>query len=653
MMNKNLFSEGLGHIDVDAVERLLQIEQKLEKRQARRKRAWIRPVLIAAALALLLCTVLVIVPFIPKDLGIEYQTAPEGTADIAYVQDHAWIYYTKPNGQTGQKNVKLPLAEENVFLAWKHLCGVGDDVELITYTVTTDEVASAQPVPGLWDALMQQISPMTEQKTVTVTLSEQIASYPNYRELIESLKKTLAKYAGIDPDQIIIKLDEILNSDPPAVDPPVVDPPVTDPTDPPVTDPPVTDSPVVDPPYGADGPLLFRHNYQPQTITVTVGSQLEISVEMINISIEDIEFTGSWGEFVPEAILSMNDSAIIKHEEYMVTQEYMRYVLAPGESREIAYTFPIPEDAVCGEYALTLSFGEYSFTFEKAVHVIGFGYVPPDVELDAFTEIIHHYGFDQTDPMLFKTSIGKLTYQGNGLFDIMTEGEAEWVEGYSGELYHSDLFSCSLTTYSEDYFTISQYNRFEARALPDGMLLPCWIEEQDSLLEALGKIGLDEYAAKTLIETAYVSEGVNITETGPESNAVLSLLYDGTYYKIVYNFTEFKDQSSPDYGHHVTFSLYYSAKEQGFVMLLAEASDTHVNQLSIQNVFLRQEPGSQYTVSLTAYHQNSLLRIMNGSSWEQGYIETTPILIFDADGLALCYSSGYLYTAKHHHSLHQ
>ena len=54
MMNKHLFSEGVSNIDVDAVERLLQIEQDLEKKRARRKFAWIKPLLIAAALALLL-----------------------------------------------------------------------------------------------------------------------------------------------------------------------------------------------------------------------------------------------------------------------------------------------------------------------------------------------------------------------------------------------------------------------------------------------------------------------------------------------------------------------------------------------------------------------------------------------------------------------
>ena len=74
MMNKNLFSDGLGNIDVDAVERLLLIEQQLERQKARRKRAWIAPVLVAATLSLLLCTLLIAIPFIPKDLGIEYQT---------------------------------------------------------------------------------------------------------------------------------------------------------------------------------------------------------------------------------------------------------------------------------------------------------------------------------------------------------------------------------------------------------------------------------------------------------------------------------------------------------------------------------------------------------------------------------------------------
>ena len=201
MMNKNLFSDGLGHIDPDAVERMLRIEDDLARKAARRRYAWVKPVLIAAALALILSAVLVVVPFIPKKLDIEYQPVKGPDQSV-------WVYYTTENGAQKRERVSLPGGAANVFEAWKHLNTVDNAVEILGYEEVTDQEAGATVVPNtLWEYMKQEFFPASGQKTVTVTLSAQITSCDNYDALIDSLIDTLAKYAGVDTEQVRILID--------------------------------------------------------------------------------------------------------------------------------------------------------------------------------------------------------------------------------------------------------------------------------------------------------------------------------------------------------------------------------------------------------------------------------------------------------------
>ena len=610
MMNKNLFSDGLGNIDVDAVERLLLIEQQLERQKARRKRAWIAPVLVAATLSLLLCTLLIAIPFIPKDLGIEYQTAPADDANLIYTKDNVWIYYETENGQSGRKYVKLPLAEQNVFLAWKHLSGVGDEVELVDYAVTTDPTVNIQPVPQtIWEALSKAFTQGTETKTVTATLSAQITSYPNYEELIESLQKTLAEYAGVELDQVKLLIEG---------DEPIIIPGIS---------------------------LEFRHSLQGMDpVMVPCGQMLEITVSMTNISSENIEFTGSWMAFVPSAILTMGDMAIITHESYPMTEEYQKYVLAPGQSREITYTFPIPENAVCGAYDLYVTFGEQSFTFEDAVNVVALGLIPsPIVTADEFAEFLQKYGFDQTNPTVFKANVGNLSYQGSGIFESMSYAEVDWLPGYSGEQFYSEFFSCGTTTFSEDSFILTRENVFEAIVLPDGMSLPYGIDEQDSLLQALNKLGLEDEFAKSLIENIRTSKGDQAVLSGLGTEKQLYLEYTGTTIKIVYSQFGTEDGKDPDINY--TLALYYSATDQRFLEFTAATTDTSVNRPNFRSVTLRQEPGSQYTFRFASTHDYYLLGIMNDHEWKKGSVEAEALLTFDCGGIPIFFADGKLFTA--------
>lgn len=594
MMNKNLFSDGLGHIDPDAVERMLRIEDDLARKAARRRFAWVKPVLIAAALALMLSAVLVIVPFIPKKLDIEYQP-------VKGPDQNVWVYYTTENGTQKRERVSLPGGAANVFEAWKHLNAVDNAVEILGYEEVTDQEAGATVVPNtLWEYMKQEFFPASGQKTVTVTLSAQITSCDNYDALIKSLQKTLAKYAGVDAEQIRILIDG--------------------------------EQTVV------IGGLEFWHSLQGGGPVVGVlGSTFEITVGMTNRTLKDIEFTGSWMAFVPNAILTMNDTNVILHEDYPMTEEYQKYTLAPGESREMTYTFLIPEQAACGEYDLVVSFGEHSFTFEKAVQIVGFGYVPSlSVSATEFHEFLLKYGFNTTDPEAFKQAVGMQTYLNDqSVLDIMNSYSVEYAEGYSGEEHGSNLFAYGYTRHPDG----SCNNYFGGLALPNDMRLPHGITPGDRLVDSLHKMGVDPQTAQDTVERAKkLFEGEQI-RLGDNFNTFCITRNRHGEYIIHYDFIAAPvdgDPAPPEY----SLELVYNETNMVFICFYVKAGygDFSVEMIS-SPIMVSPMSSTDLGRELDADETRQLLAIIDSSTRQDG----TPDVICDYriafDGFLFSYST--------------
>ena len=200
-MKKDLFTDGVSYIDVDAVERLLQIEQDMERKRLRSKRARLLLIPAAALVALLVCMTLVIIPFIPKNLDIAYEPSEGSPGNV-------WVYYVGENGKQQRELVKQPGGAQNMFASWQHLNLVDEQVQLLNYEVTTEPMAGTTVVPDtLWEFLMQQLGKREEQTIVTATLSAGITAYENQDALIRSLIQTIAKYAGVSPEQVRILID--------------------------------------------------------------------------------------------------------------------------------------------------------------------------------------------------------------------------------------------------------------------------------------------------------------------------------------------------------------------------------------------------------------------------------------------------------------
>ena len=595
MMNKNLFSDGLGHIDPDAVERMLRIEDDLARKAARRRYAWVKPVLIAAALALILSAVLVVVPFIPKKLDIEYQP-------VKGPDQNVWVYYATENGAQKRERVSLPGGAGNVFEAWKHLNAVDSAVEILGYEEVTDQEAGATVVPNtLWEYMKQEFFPASGQKTVTVTLSAQITSCDNYDALIESLQKTLAKYAGINPEQIRILIDGEQTA-------------------------------VV-------GGLEFWHSLQGGGPVVGVlGSTFEITVGVTNISNQIIEYDFcSIDYWYVDALLTMDGAARIMHEECYILDEYLDTVISPGESREITYTFEIPEQATCGVYDLVIWSGEKTFTFEDAVQIVGFGYVPSlSVSATEFHEFLLKYGFNTTDPEAFKQAVGMQTYLNDqSVLDIMNSYSVEYAPGYSGEEHGSNLFAYGYTRHPDG----SCNNYFGGLALPNDMRLPHGITPGDRLVDSLHKMGVDPDTAQDTVERAKkLFEGEQI-RLGDNFNTFCITRNRHGEYIIHYDFIAAPvdgDPAPPEY----SLELIYSEANMTFVCFYVKAGygDFSVEMIS-SPIFVSSMSSSALGKELDADETRQLLAIIDSTTRQDGKPDVTCDYRIAFDGFLFSYST--------------
>ena len=529
-MKKELFTDGLSHVDVDEVERLLRIEQDLHAKKARQKHLRLLLIPAAALLALLVCLTAVVIPFIPKTLDIEYEPSKG-------LPETVWVYYVNDRGAQKRERVNLPGGTANVFEAWKHLNEVDDQVQIVSYDVQEEPAVSIDPVPNtLWEFLRDELAPASSQKTVTVTLSPQITSYDNYDALIDSLVATLAKYAGTTPEQVKILIDG--------------------------------EQTIIPPPSfsGISGNLKFSysmHNATELTIPrFAPGSTFELTVSMTNISDTDVIYHGSEMAFYPEArlftTLAGDEAFELKPEEREITNEYAEHRLAPGETRTITYVFNVPEIVLHGKYDLILSFGENRCYFPQVLTISASTSVS-DVE---FGEFLQKYGFYTTNPKQFRAAIENLSFSGMDLFDLMTRARIDYAEGYSGEEYGSQWFSYGYTTLPNG----NSNNYFVAKKVPDDVRLPYGITFADTLYHSLGKMGIPDAAAKELITRMENGEDQQI----PLGNNALCLTRDqsGNY---VIRYSVMISLSSSKYPPVYTLDIVYSRAEMIAQVLLIKA----------------------------------------------------------------------------------
>ena len=105
----------------------------------------------------------------------------------------------------------------------------------------------------------------------------------------------------------------------------------------------------------------FSFSYKLEKTEYRAGDRIAIEVTVTNTSGKGYSYTGSSSGFCPAISLyyfSGDNEKLghIKHEPYPMTDDYVKHVILDGMSGTGTYYFTVPQDAVCAEYSITLSY---------------------------------------------------------------------------------------------------------------------------------------------------------------------------------------------------------------------------------------------------------------------------------------------------------
>ncbi|MBQ7378311.1 MAG: hypothetical protein IJW70_01375 [Clostridia bacterium] len=428
-----------------------------------------------------------------------------------YANKIAQIYYAE-DGKIKRQSVLLPPTAENIFMTWQHLNDLENDAALI-------EIASTE---GAYP-----------DREVIMTLSATLRDHPESEALLTSLKSTFAAYYGIPKKNVTF--------------------------------------------YFAKDPVTLEFSYDltDTSIRLKSGDTFTVTLTMTNISDEDIVFEGAESDFVPKAKLLVKSLDYVVYEilpeAHDTTTEIAEYRLAPGESKSFTYTFRIPyatSSVIITGHDLTVYFGEQSKTFENVIAVsYYFAASQARSKFESFT--LEHTSEDRTE---LESIWDSYTYQGKNIMEQISvwsgDGENYWFEQgeYNQFSYYSDGAQMQ-------YGWLSCYSQsFTARVLPEGMTLPMGITEQDSVLDALLKMGVDKQTALeylgqqdtiTLAGTSFLD---GTSSTIPDFRTTIDLVCNPDNYVIECTVEKSIIAASDPYPHAKrTVSLTYDRESQRFL----------------------------------------------------------------------------------------
>lgn len=536
-----------------------------------RKKPAFKAILIAAVLTLLVGALLLTVPFIPKTYELDYQQSDQSTGQD-FPQRSVRIYFTDPSGAHKSQYVRLPACVENVFLTWKHLNDIGDEVVLIDYSVPNH---ASSP-----------LGQNTDERAV-LRLSEALESRP---ELLESLQKTFAAYLGISENMVSLTFADPDNL-----------PPM----------------------------LEFSYDLQGQPPIFKSGDTVQIAVTMTNVSDMDLVHEGFNSEIVPYAYLKMGTAGIYPQSVDVRQGDQAKHHLAPRESVSATLTFMIYETVPNGHYALVTSFLEHQAAFENAAFIVSDVYVTESQVLDEFHTFMNQYTPAESSSAQFQEILDALQYEGESIMDsidiICADGERFWDNFGSNE--HFGYSSSS----RESVYGWAEINQssFSAKVLPDGMRLPAGIEVQDSALHALFRMGYDEQVAKDMLdELKALFELYGLGEMVLASHdqyddrdhacsGTLLLRYTKDYY-LVYQYSDYTTDKD---GRQIEFiksaSIGFSGKDQSFMRVSVGMTQTTIRPIALQEpVTWTQIMESNTTAALSQTHIALLQDALTGGTWQ-------------------------------------
>lgn len=192
MTNKNIYIS-LGGLDPE----LIMKAAPAEKVQKKKKNAWVKWASLAAACFALIIVATFITQYIPTEYNLNYSYVDANGKETYIADKNVWVYYVD-NGDIERKRVKLPCTSENVFIVWKHLNNIGDEVQLIDCKIVSNGNENTSEFEGEGVVNYEQ----GDYFVLGITVTKNLQSYEDCEVLVDSLEKSMSEYSNIEFDEI-------------------------------------------------------------------------------------------------------------------------------------------------------------------------------------------------------------------------------------------------------------------------------------------------------------------------------------------------------------------------------------------------------------------------------------------------------------------
>lgn len=200
-MNQKEFNKALNHIDADIVENYLTKKEQNQSMNTKRKPMRLTKWgVVAACLAILLVGATVL-QYIPQHYNLGYIYTDAEGREVYTASENVWIYYVDENGRSLRERVTLPANPQNLFITWKYLNNIEDDVVLLKCQIMSNGEESKITYDGKTVVNYQ----VGNYFVLNIVISKNITEYipeAQYEATLASLKKTFMEYSNIEFDEV-------------------------------------------------------------------------------------------------------------------------------------------------------------------------------------------------------------------------------------------------------------------------------------------------------------------------------------------------------------------------------------------------------------------------------------------------------------------
>ena len=200
-MNQKVFNNALNHIDADIVENYLIKKEQNQSMNTKRKPMRLAKWGVVVACLSILVVAATVQQYIPQNYNLEYIYTDAEGREVYTASKNVWIYYVDENDRSARERVTLPANPQNLFITWKHLNDIGEDVVLLKCQITSNGEESEITYDGKTIVNYQAGNYFVLNIVVSKNITEYIPK-AQYEETFESLKKTFTKYSNIEFDEV-------------------------------------------------------------------------------------------------------------------------------------------------------------------------------------------------------------------------------------------------------------------------------------------------------------------------------------------------------------------------------------------------------------------------------------------------------------------